>query len=128
MKKLVAAILVSATLIGSAQAQPVTKLTSKLDAATLEQLWCSAVFFEESYWYDDDAEWGVYYEDLAFELDDMVMGAFEGLGMPVDEQDEIWDIYDSEAYDLAEADEGAFLAQRTACETKFGDLIRKPKK
>lgn len=128
MNKLLAALAVSFALAGTAQAQPVTKLTANLDAETREQIWCSAVFFEESYWYEDDSDWGVYYDNLAFELDAMVMDTLDGMGMPIEEQDEIWDVYDSEAFELAEGDENGFLAQLNTCEEIYGDLIRKPKK
>lgn len=109
---------------GPGLAQPQTKLVSELDKALVNAIWCSSLFFEESYYYDEDSEDAIYYEDLAFDLGDAIDDILlADHGMREEEVDEIWSIFDDAALDLAIDDEDRFLAQLEACETHFDTLL-----
>lgn len=123
----VLAATVALALSTNASAQPATKLTSGLDAETVKMLWCSAVFFEESYWYEEDNEWSTYYDDLSWSLEYRVSEFMDMAGLGEAEQDEIWDLYDTEAADIAENDEDRFLGMRNDCEDEYGDMVPRPK-
>jgi hypothetical protein len=110
--------------MGGAMAQPQTKLVQHLDKAMIQAIWCSALFFEESYYHDSESDEAYHYEDLAFdlgaEIDTLLLDEHE---MQQAEVDEIWSIFDSAAYDLAEADDTGFLTQVETCESNYDDLL-----
>lgn len=109
---------------GGAMAQPQTKLVSDLNKATIQAIWCSALFFEESYYHETESEEALHYEDLAFDLGaDLDTILLEDHGMRQAEVDEIWSVFDSAAYDLAEADDEGFLAQVEICESNYDNLL-----
>lgn len=109
---------------GAAWAQPQTKLVSGLGKGTIQAIWCSALFFEESYYHDEDSDEAARYENLAFDLGaDIDTALLEDYGMRQEEVDEIWSIFDGGAYDLAEADDAGFLAQLDMCESNYDNLL-----
>ena len=109
---------------GSAIAQPQTKLVNGLDKAMIQAIWCSALFFEESYYHETESEDALRYEDLAFDLGaDIDTILLDEHGMRQEEVDEIWSIFDSAAYDLAEVDDEGFLTQVETCENNYDDLL-----
>ncbi len=118
----VAAGLVAA-LMGApaALAQPETKLTRNLSQATINAIWCSALFLEESYYWDEDSDEAAHYEDIAYDLGadlDVVMGE---MGLPTAESEEVWVIFDEAAATYAAEDEEGFLAKLEACEMAYTD-------
>lgn len=110
---------------GAAQAQPVTKLTQGLGKATIGDLWCSALFYEESFWHDDP-DISYYYDDLSLELEDLTLDALEDAGLGERERNELWQVYFDAAMELAEGQEDSFLSQLDACEAMHGDLVPAP--
>jgi hypothetical protein len=109
---------------GSAVAQPQTKLVQDLPKSLIQAIWCSALFFEESYYYDEGSEDMLHYEDLAFDLgadiDDVLL---EDHGLRQEEVDEIWSVFDAGAYDLNREDDESFLAQLELCESNYDALL-----
>ena len=61
---------------GGAAAQPQTKLVQDLPKSLVQAIWCSALFFEESYYYDDGSDDMMHYEDLAFDLGPISIRSF----------------------------------------------------
>ncbi|WP_417581701.1 hypothetical protein [Pelagibacterium sp.] len=110
--------------VGSAFAQPQTKLVQDLPKGLIQAIWCSSLFFEESYYYEETSEDAEYYSDLAFDLgddiDDLLRGRYD---LPQAEIDEIWAVFDGGAFDLTNEDDDGFLAQLEMCEANYDDLI-----
>lgn len=110
--------------MGGAMAQPQTKLVSRLDKPTIQAIWCSALFFERSYYQDADGEQALHYENLAFDLGDRIDQMLrDEHGMRDAEIDEIWMIFDGDAYDLAAHGSDSFVAQVVGCESNFASLL-----
>lgn len=108
----------------SAFAVPETKLVSRLDKGLVQAIWCSALFFEQSYSYDLDDAAAIRYENLAFDLGERIDAMLsEEHGMRQEEIDEIWTLFDDGAYDLAVAERTSFTAQLDGCERNFDNLI-----
>lgn len=112
---------------GAAQAQPATKLATGLDKALISNVWCSALFFEESFWHDSDSERAYYYEDLAYLLEDDMHEQLLGAGLGEPEIAELWEVFDAAAMDLAVEDETGYRAQLNPCEVQFRALLPRPK-
>ncbi|WMT88749.1 hypothetical protein NO932_09135 [Pelagibacterium sp. 26DY04] len=108
---------------GTATAQPQTKLVNGLDKAMIQAIWCSALFFEESYYHEAESDEALRYEDLAFDLGADIDTLLLDHGMRQEEVDEIWSIFDSAAYDLAEMDDESFLVQVETCESNYDNLL-----
>ncbi|AEQ51523.1 hypothetical protein [Pelagibacterium halotolerans] len=109
---------------GGAIAQPQTKLVQDLPKSLIQAIWCSALFFEESYYYDEGSEDMAHYEDLAFDLGaDIDTVLLEDHGLRQEEVDEIWSVFDSGAYDLTMEDDESFLAQLELCESAYDELL-----
>ncbi|MCD7061081.1 hypothetical protein [Pelagibacterium xiamenense] len=109
-------------------AQPTTKLVDGLEGADIDLMWCSAVLFEESFWYDEDAPWGIYYDELSYELEMTAREAMNVAGFSQERQDAVWETYDAAAFELAEAEDGTFLGLVDECESAYGHLATPPKK
>lgn len=117
---LAAVLAFSAALALPAHAQqPQTKLVSVLDEATIQAAWCSAVFLEESLWYEDGPDFD-YYDGLSVELEGVAAVGLEEAGLRDVEREELWGIFDEAAYDLAGTDEEGYIAELEACEAAFG--------
>lgn len=130
MKKasaLLVAFAIPLAMASVANAQPINKLTALLNAEQYEAAWCSGIFYEESYWYDDDPDRLAYYEDLAFEAETVAYDGMEALGFRTVEIDEVWDVMDEWAYELVDSDEDGFLAKLDECLEVFGSLVQEPK-
>lgn len=109
---------------GSAVAQPQTKLVQDLPKSLIQAIWCSALFFEESYYYEEGSEDAAHYEDLAFDLGaDIDTVLLEDHGLRQEEVDEIWSVFDGGAYDLTMEDDESFLAQLELCEANYDTLL-----
>ncbi|WP_338606740.1 hypothetical protein V6617_09450 [Pelagibacterium nitratireducens] len=109
---------------GGAAAQPQTKLVQDLPKSLVQAIWCSALFFEESYYYDDGSDDMMHYEDLAFDLGaDIDTVLLEDHGFRQEEVDEIWSVFDAGAYDLTMEDDESFLAQLELCESNYDALL-----
>lgn len=121
------ALAISGLLVsGGAQAQPETKLASALDAKARHILWCSAVFYEEALWYDEDDAWSTYYAALGDNLGWRSDTALRDTALSAAEHDELWRIYDAGAAALAENDEDAFFGAIAVCEADFSTLAPRP--
>lgn len=112
---------------GTAHGQPATKLVTGLDKALISNVWCSALFFEESFWHDSDSERAYYYEDLAYLLEDDMHAQLLDSGLGEPEIAELWEVFDAAAMDLAVEDETGYRAQLAPCETQFRTLLPLPK-
>lgn len=107
-----------------AHAQPQTKLTTGLGKSLIEAIWCSALLLEESYIYDDGSEDALHYEDLAFDLGEEIDALLtDEHGLRQVEVDEIWAVFDDEAYMLAGENEDRFLTELAACENNYETLL-----
>lgn len=105
----------------AAFAQPETKLTTNLSRVTINAIWCSALFLEESYYWDEGSDDQTRYEDMAYDIGaqlDDIMGA---AGIPYVESEEIWSIFDAAANDFAYENESAFFDELDACEAAYTD-------
>ena len=122
---LVAGLALAAGFGGAAMAQPVAK-GYLLNDAMRQTLWCSAVLYEESFWYEEGNPWAAYYDDLSWELDGIVYGNLTKLGITDIQFDDLWMLFDEEAYDLSSSDADGFLAEVVACEDEFGHLVPIP--
>ncbi|WP_404403856.1 hypothetical protein [Pelagibacterium halotolerans] len=111
-----------------ALAQPATKLVDGLDDDAIGIMWCSAVLFEESYWYEEGDAWSVYYDEVSYALELMARDIMEAEGWSQERQDALWETYDGAAFDLAETEDGTFLDLVGVCEDDFGHLAARPKK
>lgn len=111
-----AAMLVAAS---TAFAQPVTKLTRDLPAATVAAIWCSSLFFEESFYWDEGSDDSFYYEDMAYDLGFELDEVMSDFGLLPAESEEIWAIFDEAAVDLALEDEDGYFAALDACEEAY---------
>lgn len=109
---------------GGAAAQPQTKLVQDLPKNLIQAIWCSALFFEESYYYEEGSDDAAHYEDMAFdlgaEIDTMLLEEHE---LRQEEVDEIWSLFDGGAYDLTMEDDESFLAQLELCENNYDALL-----
>lgn len=109
---------------GSAIAQPQTKLVRDLPKSLIQAIWCSALFFEESFYYEEGSDDATHYEDLAFDLGaDIDAALMDDHGLRQEEVDEIWSLFDSDAYDLTIEDDERFLAQLELCEANYDALL-----
>ena len=109
---------------GTAQAQPQHKLVRDLDKGTIQAIWCSSLFFEESYYHESGGRDATRYEDMAFELGaDLDGELIDTYGLRQEEVDEIWSVFDSAAYDMAELNDETFLEQVEACESGYDALL-----
>lgn len=102
-----------------ALAQPQTKLTNNLPKATIDAIWCSALFLEESYYWDEGSDDAIYYEDMAYDLGDGLDEVMDDFGLPGAESEEIWTVFDEAAADYALDDEDAYLAELDACDEAY---------
>lgn len=130
MKKyLIAAALAVPMVLGAAtaQAQPSSKLINGLDKSLIAEIWCSALFFEESFWHDSDTERAYYYEDLAYLLEDEMHQQLLDSGLGEPEIAEIWEVLDEAAMALASDSERAYRAQLASCESQYRMLLPLPK-
>lgn len=109
-----AALLIGAAWPSAAFSQPESKLIRGLDEPTIATMWCSALFFEESFWHDEGSDWSYYYDDLAYILENDLHDGLMEAGLGEAEVDEAWAIFDDAAMALSESDEAAFLAQLEA--------------
>src|SRR5690606_13168960 len=100
-------------------AQPQTKLTNNLPKATIDAIWCSALFLEESYYWDEESDDAIYYEDMAYDLGDGLDEVMDDFGLPDAESEEIWAVFDEAAADYALDDEDAYLAELDACDEAY---------
>lgn len=123
-----AALAVGLGLPAGASGQPTTKLVDGLDRSTIDTMWCSAILFEESFWYDEGESWGVYYDEVSYELEVMARDVMEAEGWSQERQDALWEEYDAAAYDLADAENGTFLDLVGDCEAEYGHLATRPSK
>jgi hypothetical protein len=114
-----AAVVAALALASPAFAQPETKLTRNLSAATVKAVWCSSLFLEESYQWDDGSEEAIRYEDMAYDLGDALDEVMAEAGLPPAESEEIWAIFDEAAVDFASDDNDAFLVELEACEQAY---------
>lgn len=108
----------------SAFAQPQTKLTTGLSKSLIQAIWCSSVLLEESFIYDEGSEDAVHYESLAFELGDEVDVLLKDEhNLRQAEVDELWALFDDEAYWLAGDNEDRFMTELRSCETSYDSLL-----
>lgn len=113
-------------LAAPAAAQPALKTPFPLSDQLARVMWCSAVFFEESYHWDDDREVGQWYDDLSLALEEQAEGLLEDEGWSWDEVDELWAAFDNTAEDLLVEDEPAYFAELEGCEQSYGGLMPHP--
>lgn len=95
---------------------PDTKLTRRLSQNTVDAIWCSSLFLEESYYYDEGSDDSLYWEDMAYDLGDELDDVMREAGLPEAESEEIWAIFDDHAAEFAMSDEGAYLQAVEACD------------
>lgn len=112
----VAAVLL---LTGIAMAQPVTKLAGDLDGELIEKIWCSSIFFEHSYAYEEGSEGYNRFDALAFDLDDEIAVTLRRMGWDQDRIDDLWVAFDDASFDLALEGESAFDPELEACLAAF---------
>ncbi|WP_196258411.1 hypothetical protein [Pelagibacterium limicola] len=105
----------------AALAQPQTKLTGGLSSNTIKAIWCSALFLEESYYWDEGSDEATHYEDMAYELGADLDDVMAEVGLPQAESEEIWAIFDEAAAEFAETDEDGYLGELEICETTYLD-------
>lgn len=115
------AAMAGALLLGmpAAYAQPATKLTTNLSEATIGAIWCSALFLEESYYYDEGSDDAVHYEDMAYDLGEQLDDVMREAGLPTAESEEVWAIFDDAAADFALDDEAGYFVELDACEEAY---------
>ena len=122
---LAAGLALVAGLAGTAAAQPTAK-GYLLNDTMRQTLWCSAILYEESFWYEPDNPWSVYYDELSWALDETVYANLIKAGATDIQYDDLWTLFDGEAYMLSSDDEEGFLAEVIACEDEFGHLVPAP--
>lgn len=117
----VLAVMAGGLLLGSpaAYGQPVTKLTANLSPATIDAIWCSALFLEEAYYWDEGSQDALHYEDMAYDLGERLDEVMREAGLPTAEGEEIWAIFDEAAADFALDDETSYLVELDACEEAY---------
>lgn len=108
---------------GAAQAQPQSKLLQGLDKGTIEALWCSSLMLEEAWYYDEDSDEAIAYENMAYDLGDKVEPILEDRGLNDAEIEDVWTFFDEAAMDLAVDDEDSFYQQLESCETNFDAIM-----
>lgn len=118
-----AAIATALAMSSAAYAQPQTKLTSRLGKPLIQAIWCSALFFEGTYSYEGGEDFVDDLEDMAFDLGEDIDATLRDAGMAQPEIDEIWEIYDGTAFDLALDDIDSFNGQLLACERGYDNLM-----
>lgn len=121
-----AALAMALALAGPAAAQPALKLPVWLSGDVTGIMWCSAVFYEESFYWDEDPEVGRWYDELSIELEDQAETQLEREGRSRDQIDDLWEALDNTAEDLAARDEDGYFAELENCETQFAGLIPHP--
>lgn len=110
---------------GVAQAQPQSKLLQGLDKATIEALWCSSLLLEEAWYYDEDSDEAIEYENMAYDLGDNVEARLEARGLSEAEIEDVWTFFDEAAMDLATDDEDSFYRQLENCESNFDAMLNR---
>ncbi|RDE09259.1 hypothetical protein DVH29_07305 [Pelagibacterium lacus] len=119
--------LVFAMAMGAASpiaAQPQSKLVSGLDKQTVQAIWCSSLFFENSFFFDEGSDEALNYEDMAFDLGERIDTILrDDHNLRKEEIDEIWSLFDDGAYALNVDDQASFDAQLQTCENGYAALL-----
>lgn len=119
----VPAAMAGALLFGmpAAYGQPVTKLTTNLSQTTIDAIWCSALFLEEAYYWEEGSEDAVHYEGIAYDLGEQLDDVMREAGLPTAESEEVWEIFDAAAADFSLDDQDGFFEQLDHCEAAYLD-------
>lgn len=90
---------------------------------TVSALWCSAVFYEETFWHEPDSPVWYRLDQLSLTTEDIATTAALSEGFSQDNVIEIWEAYANDAYSFYEANQDGFATDLADCETRYGDLF-----
>lgn len=90
---------------------------------TVSTLWCSTVFYEETFWHEPDTPVWYRFDQLSLTVEQIAISAALEEGFSEDNAWEVWEAYANDAYGLYESDHDAFAADLADCEARYGDLF-----